>query len=59
MNGSEYLDQEDVAEPKSLRVVPANSLIELDLCNVQESSGHGLYLAMMSLRSFAVTSPRR
>ena len=59
MNGGQYFNKEGITETESLRIVPANGIIELDLCNVQKSSGHGLYLAMISLRSLAARSPRR
>jgi hypothetical protein len=31
MNGGQYFNKEGIAEPESLRIVPADSLIELDL----------------------------
>ena len=59
MNGGQYFNKKGITEAEGLRIVPANGLIELDLRNVQKSSGHGLYLAMISLRSLAASSPRR
>jgi hypothetical protein len=55
----QYFNEESIAEPKGLLIVPVDSLVEFDLRDVEEPNSHDRYLAMISLRSFAASSPRR
>jgi hypothetical protein len=40
----QQLDQEGVAQARSLRFVPADSLVKLDLGDLEEPNRHGRYL---------------
>src|SRR5712691_1222108 len=59
IRSGQHLNQKRIAQARRLRSVPVDGLIEFDLGNFKKPDRHGRYLATMSLRSLAASSPRR
>ncbi len=59
VRGCYRLDQKGVSESWRLRLIPADSLVQLGLGDLNEPDRHERYLATISLKSFAGSSPRR
>src|SRR5947209_4607081 len=59
VGSGQHLDQKGVAPARCLRSLSVDGLIELDLSNLKKPDRHGRYLATMSPRSLAASSPRR
>ena len=57
--GGQHLDQQRIAEAGRLCSVPMDGLIGLNLGDLEKPDRHVRYLATMSLRSLAASSPRR
>ena len=59
VRSGQHLDQKCIAQAGRLRSVPVDGLIEFNLGNLKKADRHGRYLATMSPRSLAASSPRR
>ncbi len=59
VRGCDRLDQKGVSESRRLRLIPADGLVQFGLSDLNEPNRHERYLATISLKSFAGSSPRR
>lgn len=59
VRNGQHLNQKRVAQARRLRSVPVDGLIEFDLGDLKKPDRHGRYLATISRRSLAASSPRR